>query len=80
MMFILSAVFERMVRFLTEVDVVLEEHNSSLPNNKWLRIKYVLIVFEFFKGIAKKKVVAKNGEKTKWGRVPPRPFLNPPLR
>ena len=30
----LSVVLERTVRFLTTVDVVLEEYNSCLPNNK----------------------------------------------
>ena len=36
MWFVLSVVPERTVRFLTltTVDVVLEEHNDSLPNNK----------------------------------------------
>ena len=33
------------VRFLTTVDVVLEEYYNCLPNNKWLGVKYVLIVF-----------------------------------
>ena len=43
--FILSAVLESAVRFLTTVDVVLEEYNNCLPNNKWLGAKHVLIVF-----------------------------------
>ena len=34
MRFILSVVLERMVRFLTTVDVVLEEYNNCLPKNK----------------------------------------------
>ena len=36
---------ERMVRFLTTTDVVLRECNNCLPNNKWLGVKHVLIVF-----------------------------------
>ena len=32
------------VRFLTTVDVMLEEYNSCLPNNKWLGVKQVSIV------------------------------------
>ena len=32
--FILSVLLEGTVRFLTKVDVVLEEYNNSLPNNK----------------------------------------------
>ena len=32
-------------RFLTTVDVVLEEYNNYLPNNKWLGVIHVLIVF-----------------------------------
>ena len=31
-----SELLERMVRFLTTVDVVLEEYNNCLPNKKWL--------------------------------------------
>ena len=30
----LSVVYERIVRFLTTVDVVLEEYDNCLPNNK----------------------------------------------
>ena len=45
MRFILSVVLERTVRFLTTVDVVLEEYNNCLPNNKWLGVKHVSIVF-----------------------------------
>ena len=45
-MFVVShVVLERTVRFLTTVDVVLEQYNNCLPNNKWLSVKYVLIVF-----------------------------------
>ena len=36
MRFILLAVLERTVRFLTTVDVVLEEYNNYLPNKKWV--------------------------------------------
>ena len=32
--FILLVVLERMVRFLTTVNVVLEEYDNCLPNNK----------------------------------------------
>ena len=46
MRFILPVVFERTVRFLTAVDVVLEQHNNCLLNNKWLSVKYVLLVFD----------------------------------
>ena len=42
---ILSVVLERRVRFLTTDDVVLEECNNCLPNNKWLGFKYVSTVF-----------------------------------
>ena len=45
MWFILSVVLERTARLLTTVDVVLEEYNNCQRNNKWLGIKYVLIVF-----------------------------------
>ena len=41
---ILSAVLETMVRFLITGDV-LEKYNNSLPNNKCLGVKYILIVF-----------------------------------
>ena len=41
---ILSAVLERTVRFPITGDV-LEQYNNSLPNSKWLGVKYVLIVF-----------------------------------
>ena len=34
MWFILSVVLERMVRFLSTVDAMLEEYNKGLPNNK----------------------------------------------
>ena len=34
MQFILPVMVERMVRFVTIVDVVLEEFNNSLPNNR----------------------------------------------
>ena len=43
--FILSVVLHRKFRFLTTVDVVLKEYNNCLPNNKWLGVKHVLIVF-----------------------------------
>ena len=36
---------ERPVRFVTTVDVVLEEYKNCLPNNIWLGAKHVLIVF-----------------------------------
>ena len=45
MQFILSVVLERPVRFVTTVDVVLEEYKNCLPNNTWLGAKHVLIVF-----------------------------------
>ena len=45
MQFILSVVLERPVRFVTTVDVVLEEYKNCLPNNIWLGAKHVLIVF-----------------------------------
>ena len=45
MPFILSVVFERQFRFVTTVDVLLEEYKNYLPNNKWLGVKHVLIVF-----------------------------------
>ena len=45
MRFILSVVLEKMVRFLTTVDVELEEYNNCLPINKWLGVKHVSIVF-----------------------------------
>ena len=45
MWFILSVVLERTVRFVATVDVVLEDNNSCLPNNKQLGVKHVLIVF-----------------------------------
>ena len=45
MPFILSVVFERQFRFVTTVDVLLEEYKNCLPNNKWLGVKHVLIVF-----------------------------------
>ena len=45
MSFILSVVFERQFRFVTTVDVLLEEYKNYLPNNKWLGVKHVLIVF-----------------------------------
>ena len=41
----LLAMLEKTVRFLTAVDAVLEQHNNCPPNNKWLGVKYVLIVF-----------------------------------
>ena len=46
MQFILSVVPERTVEFLTTMDDVLEKHNHCVPNNKWLGVKYVLIVIE----------------------------------
>ena len=46
MWFILSLVPERMVRFLTTADVVLEEYDNCLPNNKLLGVKHVSVVFE----------------------------------
>ena len=45
MRFMLSVVLEKMVRFLTTADVVLEEYNNCLPINKWLGVKHVSIVF-----------------------------------
>ena len=45
MWFILSVMLERTVRFLTAVDVMLEEYNNCLPNDKWLGVKHVSIVF-----------------------------------
>ena len=45
MQFILPVVPERTVRFLTTVDVVLEEYNNYLQNNKRLGVKHVSIVF-----------------------------------
>ena len=38
MQFILSVVLERMLRFLTTVDLVLEGYNNCLPNSKWLGV------------------------------------------
>ena len=32
-------------RFLTTANVVQEELNNCLPNNKWFNVKYVTIVF-----------------------------------
>ena len=40
----LSVVLERTARFLTTVDVALEEYNSYLPNSKLLGVKLVSIV------------------------------------
>ena len=34
-----------LMRFISSVDVVLEEYNNCLPNNKWLGVKHVSIVF-----------------------------------
>ena len=50
--FILSLVLKRTVRFLTIVDITLDEHNNYQPNNKWLGVKYVSIVFgqNYFNG------------------------------
>ena len=45
MHFILLEVLEKTVRFLTTVDVVLEEYKKRLPNNKWVSAKHVSIVF-----------------------------------
>ena len=45
MHFILLEVLEKTVRFLTTVDVVLEECKKRLPNNKWVSAKHVSIVF-----------------------------------
>ena len=45
MQFILSVVLERTVRFLTTDDVMSEEYNNCLPNNKCLGVKHVSIVF-----------------------------------
>ena len=45
MWFILSVVLKRTVRFLTTVNVVLEEYNNGLSNNKWLGVKHISIVF-----------------------------------
>ena len=45
MRFTLLVMLERMVRFLTTVDVELEEYNNCLPNSRWLGVKHVLIVF-----------------------------------
>ena len=52
MWFILSILFERTVRFVATVNVVLEGYNSCLPNNKWLGDKHVSLVFGYtnFKG------------------------------
>ena len=41
----LSVVLEKTVTFLTTVDVVSEEYNNYLPNNKLLGVKHVSIVF-----------------------------------
>ena len=50
---ILSLVLKRTVRFLTIVDITLDEHNNYQPNNKWLGVKYVSIVFgqNYFNGV-----------------------------
>ena len=45
MQFILLEVYEKTVRFLTTVDVALEEYKKRLPNNKWGSAKHVPIVF-----------------------------------
>ena len=37
--------FERTVRFASTVDVVLEDNNSCLSNNKKLGVEHVSIVF-----------------------------------
>ena len=42
--YLISSAWEK-VRFLTTVDVVLWEYNNCQPNNKWLDVKHVLIVF-----------------------------------
>ena len=39
-----------MLRFLTAVDVVLEEYNNCLPNKKWLGVKRVSVVFGYVNG------------------------------
>ena len=44
MQFILSIVLDRMVRFLPTVDVVLEEYNNCLPNNKLLGVNGELLM------------------------------------
>ena len=38
---------ERKVIFAATVDVVLEDYNSCLPNNKQLGVKHVSIVFGY---------------------------------
>ena len=45
MRFILPIVHERTVRYAATVDVVLEDYNGCLQNNKKLSVKHVLIVF-----------------------------------
>ena len=42
--YFISSAWEN-VRFLTTVDVMLEEYNNYLPNNKWLSVKPVSIIF-----------------------------------
>ena len=44
MQFILSVELEGTVRFLTTLDLVLEEYNNRLPNNEWFGVKHVSIV------------------------------------
>ena len=44
MRFMLSLVLERTVRFLTTVDVMLEEYNNCLITNDWV-FKHVSIEF-----------------------------------
>ena len=41
---VISSAWET-VRFLTTVDVVLEKYDNCLPNNRWLCVNHVLIVF-----------------------------------
>ena len=45
MRFILSVVLERTIRFLSTVDLALEEYNRCLTINKRLGVKHVSIVF-----------------------------------
>ena len=44
MWFILSVVFERTVKFLIAMNVVLERYNNYLPNSKLLGAKHISIV------------------------------------
>ena len=42
--YFISSTWEN-IRFLSTVDVMLEEYNNCLPNNKWLGVKHASIVF-----------------------------------